>query len=316
MPAAETLPTVRATPCRILSLDGGGAKGFYTIGILKEIEAMIGTPLHEKFDIVFGTSTGSIIGALVALGMSVEEIHKLYRNYVPSIMREKWKSRRSAALIKLAGTVFGERKFDAFRCHVGIVATHWEHERPMIFKTSAAQAHGRTASFKPGFDCTIAQAVTASCSAYPFFRRYFVKTSLGEEPIELVDGGYCANNPTLYAIADAVGPMGKSPSELRIISLGVGNYPEPKRRGLGRFVRMINLVQLLQKTLDTNTKSMEQLRAILFKEAPTVRISETFSQPEMATDLMEHDLSKLDRLYQRGRESFAANESQLRAALL
>jgi len=28
-------------PCRVLSLDGGGAKGFYTLGVLKEIEAML-----------------------------------------------------------------------------------------------------------------------------------------------------------------------------------------------------------------------------------------------------------------------------------
>lgn len=31
-----------SSPLRILSLDGGGAKGFYTLGVLKEIEAMIG----------------------------------------------------------------------------------------------------------------------------------------------------------------------------------------------------------------------------------------------------------------------------------
>jgi Patatin-like phospholipase len=42
---------------RILSLDGGGAKGFYTLGILNEIEAMIGRqPLCERFDLIFGTS--------------------------------------------------------------------------------------------------------------------------------------------------------------------------------------------------------------------------------------------------------------------
>jgi patatin-like phospholipase/acyl hydrolase len=31
---------------RILSLDGDGAKGFYTLGVLKEIEAMLNCPLH------------------------------------------------------------------------------------------------------------------------------------------------------------------------------------------------------------------------------------------------------------------------------
>jgi uncharacterized protein len=31
-------------PCRILSLDGGGAKGFYTLGVLREIEGMVKRP--------------------------------------------------------------------------------------------------------------------------------------------------------------------------------------------------------------------------------------------------------------------------------
>ena len=41
-----------------------------------------------------------------------------------------------------------------------------------------------------------------------------------------------------------------------------------------------------------------------------------FSTPEMATDLMEHNLTKLDILYQRGRESFAAHEDILKEFLL
>jgi patatin-like phospholipase/acyl hydrolase len=69
-------PTSDAT-CRILSLDGGGAKGFYTLGVLKEIEARVG-PLHERFDLVFGTSTGSIIAALICIGRSIDEIHSIY----------------------------------------------------------------------------------------------------------------------------------------------------------------------------------------------------------------------------------------------
>ncbi len=42
----------------VLSLDGGGAKGFYTLGVVAEIEAMLGQPLHTRFDLIFGTSTG------------------------------------------------------------------------------------------------------------------------------------------------------------------------------------------------------------------------------------------------------------------
>jgi patatin-like phospholipase/acyl hydrolase len=47
---SESLAPASAPPCRILSLDGGGAKGFYTLGVLKEIEAVLGRPLCQSFD--------------------------------------------------------------------------------------------------------------------------------------------------------------------------------------------------------------------------------------------------------------------------
>ena len=65
---------------RILSLDGGGAKGFYTLGVLKEIEALTACPLCDKFSLIFGTSTGAILAALLALGRTVDEAHKTTEN--------------------------------------------------------------------------------------------------------------------------------------------------------------------------------------------------------------------------------------------
>jgi predicted acylesterase/phospholipase RssA len=300
-------------PFRILSLDGGGAKGFYTLGVLTEIEGLIGCPLHERFDLVFGTSTGGIIGALIALGYRVEEIHELYKTHVPTVMKKKSAEEKSSALAVLAREIFGERKFDAMKTAVGIVATKWMLETPMIFKASAVQAFGRIGTFSPGFGCTIGDAVQASCSAYPFFERKIVTTDAGDK-IELVDGGYCANNPTLYAIADAVGAMKIAPSDLRVVSVGVGIYPEPKPRPLSKmwFAKYLQSVQLLQKTLEINTQSMEQLRAVLFQNVAAVRISDKFERPEMATDLFEHNLDKLNLLRQQGRASFAVREAQLK----
>ncbi|MDH4212277.1 MAG: patatin-like phospholipase family protein, partial [candidate division WOR-3 bacterium] len=71
--------------CRILALDGGGAKGFYTLGVLKEIEGMLKCPLYKRFDLVFGTSTGAIIASLIALGYEVDQIHELYKKHVPTV---------------------------------------------------------------------------------------------------------------------------------------------------------------------------------------------------------------------------------------
>jgi predicted acylesterase/phospholipase RssA len=302
--------------CRILSLDGGGAKGFYTLGVLREIEGVVGSRLHEKFDLIFGTSTGAIIAALLALGYSVDEIHKLYKEYVPTVMKRKKPAEKSAALRQLAEEVFKDKKFDDVKTRVGIVATKWEIERPMIFKGSVAQAHGRVGTFVPGFGVTIGDAVQASCSAYPFFKRKVVTTAMGDD-VELIDGGYCANNPTLYAIADALIALKVPRENIRAVSVGVGVYPEPKP-GLKMYLakKYLVSVQLLQKTLEINTQSMDQLRDILFKDIQAVRISDTFEKPEMATDLFEHNMHKLNILRQRGAESYASREPLLKQFLL
>lgn len=297
--------------CRILALDGGGAKGFYTLGVLKEIEAMLGCPLYKRFELVFGTSTGAIIAALIALGYEVDQIHDLYKEHVPRVMACKSAAAKTAALQSLAKEVFKEKTFEDVMTGIGIVATRWMTERPMIFKGSVAQAHGRKGTFKPGFGVSIADAVQASCSAYPFFERKIVVTSAGDK-IELIDGGYCANNPTLFAVADATVAMRKERKDIRVVNVGVGIYPDPKPGFLMRIAKKWLAVQLLQKTLEINTQSLDQLREILFKDIATIRISDTFERPEMATDLMEHNLDKLNILRQRGSESFAVREEQLR----
>lgn len=300
--------------CRILSLDGGGAKGFYTLGVLKQVEALLGgEPLATKFDLIFGTSTGAIIASLLALGKPAKEIHTLYKEHVPKIMGVRFKGPRTAALEKLAEDVYGDLKFDAVKTGIGIVTARWREERPMIFKASVAQAHGSHATFKPGFGCTIADAVVASCSAYPFFNRKMITTDDGE--VELLDGGYCANNPTLYAIADAVMALKMDRTQLRVVSIGVGNYPEPRRPIYKRMIFKFWLVQLLQKTFDINTTSMATLAKLLFNDVPMVRINDTYSTPDMATDLMETDIKKLNILFQRGGESYAKHEDELKKLL-
>ena len=55
-----------------LALSGGGAKGFAHVGVLKVLEE-IGLPI----DFITGTSMGSIIGGLYAIGYSVGELEEL-----------------------------------------------------------------------------------------------------------------------------------------------------------------------------------------------------------------------------------------------
>jgi len=147
------------------------------------------------------------------------------------------------------------------------------------------------------------------------FERKTVKTANGDL-VELIDGGYCANNPNPLRNRGCDRCVKKERKDIRVVSVGVGVYPEPKPSFWMRLAkRYLVSVQLLQKTLEINTQSMDQLRDILFKDVPTIRISDTFERPELATDLMEHDLVKLNQLRQRGVASFASREDALKSFL-
>jgi predicted acylesterase/phospholipase RssA len=75
-------------PKRILALDGGGLRGILTLGILEAVERTLrerhdndaGFRLCHYFDLIAGTSTGAIIAAALAIGMSVADITDKYRS--------------------------------------------------------------------------------------------------------------------------------------------------------------------------------------------------------------------------------------------
>lgn len=55
-----------------LALSGGGARGFAHVGVVKALSDI-------KFDVITGTSAGSIVGGALASGMTIDEIEKMAR---------------------------------------------------------------------------------------------------------------------------------------------------------------------------------------------------------------------------------------------
>jgi hypothetical protein len=87
------------TPKRILSLSGGGIRGILTLEYLAVIEDMLRTRsgrrdlvLSDYFDLIGGTSTGSIIAAALACGFSVEKLQTLYRQIGGAVFKTSIKS--------------------------------------------------------------------------------------------------------------------------------------------------------------------------------------------------------------------------------
>ena len=63
--------------------------------------------------------------------------------------------------------------------------------------------------------------------------------------------------------------------------------------------------------LEASSNTIDTFRSLLFGDIRTLRISESFADPTYRTDFMESDATKLKRIYQLGRRSFAKNEAAL-----
>lgn len=63
-----------------LCLSGGGAKAFAHIGALKALEEE-----NIKFDYLAGTSSGSIVATLYAIGYTTDEIYNIFKKYASKI---------------------------------------------------------------------------------------------------------------------------------------------------------------------------------------------------------------------------------------
>ncbi|AIK96797.1 patatin-like phospholipase family protein [Candidatus Odyssella acanthamoebae] len=61
--------TTPLTKFRILSLDGGGIRGFLECIFLSHLSHLTGKPIHELFDMIIATSTGTLIAA----GLTIEK---------------------------------------------------------------------------------------------------------------------------------------------------------------------------------------------------------------------------------------------------
>jgi uncharacterized protein len=108
-------------PRKLLAIDGGGIRGVLSLMILDKIEKLLieeskreDYRLADYFDYVSGTSTGGIIAAGIAMGMSVTEILAFYvdngakMSDKASIIRRLQYQYKSEPLALQLQKVFGE----------------------------------------------------------------------------------------------------------------------------------------------------------------------------------------------------------------
>lgn len=74
---------------RVLTLDGGGIRGAFSVAFLAELEKEIGKPLYTFFDLIAGTSTGGIIALGLGLGEPCDRLLDFYRYVGPEIFKRR-----------------------------------------------------------------------------------------------------------------------------------------------------------------------------------------------------------------------------------
>ncbi|RCX32807.1 patatin-like phospholipase family protein [Thioalbus denitrificans] len=294
-------------PFSILTLDGGGSRGAFTLGALAEIEAQLGKKLSVHFELMYGTSTGAIIATYLATGYTAKQTFERYMEFIPRVMSCRTTNGRTAALEDVAKEEFGECEFSDARCMLAIVATRTDHRRPLIFKSNAELAQGRKATFVPGFGVPLHECLLASSAAAPFFEKR--KLTIDDVEVEVIDGGFVANNPSMFALIDAERALSIKRQDIRLCAIGTGDFPVKKH--WWDFAKSVWPIQLLEATLESNSNTVEILRKLTFEDVSTVRVNGVYRDTSLATDLLESDPKMLRKLFELGREAFGTQEQAL-----
>lgn len=204
-----------------IAIDGGGIKGLIVTQALTVLEAHLGIPLHQRARLLVGTSTGSIIAAGIASGLSAQELTERYREMGKTIFPNsprKW-------LFPLTRTRYPDAPLhNALQDQFGdqVIGDFWETDPPTdLVITAYDLMENRTRFIKPWkpeyVDWPVVKAVQASCTVPTYFpiveNRY-------------IDGGVGSYaNPCYVAAYEAKECLGWDLADTTLISIGTGRSP-------------------------------------------------------------------------------------------
>ncbi len=235
---------------RILSLDGGGVRGILSLGLLQAVEDILrrrsddpaSFRLCDYFDLIGGTSTGSIIATMLARGRSVSEIQEMYLELAPGVFgraqsygfnRPKFDAKRLEEFIysQLGGIRLGD---SGFRTGFALFTKRLDTGAPWLLSNHPDSLYWETHGGKdlPNKDYPVAGLVRASTAAPYYFEAADVTISKGgefksDEGIFLDGAVGGANNPSLHlfvlaTLADYPFRWTPNSDDLLVVSIGTG----------------------------------------------------------------------------------------------
>ncbi|CAM3826253.1 hypothetical protein GCM10009865_26720 [Aeromicrobium ponti] len=202
---------------KILCIDGGGIRGVFAVSILKALEDELQQPAGDFFDMIAGTSTGSIIASSLTLKKDMANVLKGYESYGKKIFVKQakvglFKSVYSDKYLRrFFRKALGETALSEIQKPLLIPAVDVTHGKPFVHRSNYGHPGNESLSMK------LWDAVLSSCSA-PI---YFPPNNINNSYLS-IDGGLWANNPSLVCITEAMHHFKEDLKNIKILSLGTG----------------------------------------------------------------------------------------------
>ncbi|MBX2806559.1 MAG: patatin-like phospholipase family protein [Hyphomicrobiales bacterium] len=241
----------------VLSIDGGGIRGLISAEILAWLETEIGQPISSCFDLIAGTSSGSVIAGGLAIGpdgnqlVAASDLPEFFTQDGPSIFRPKPFPVVSAIRWLLGPkhniddlrTVLerqaGDLMLSQIRNNILLTAYDMRLGRPVLFQSwlAGGREHQADMNRRSGRglmefcptqcsgdreDFRLVDAMLASTSVPTYFAPVRIPRN-DDEHYALIDGFVFAINPVVSAYFAARRLYGPS-RKVKILSVGTGKY--------------------------------------------------------------------------------------------
>lgn len=216
---------------RIVSFDGGGYRGVYSLRLLQRIQSLRSGVLSQA-DMFAGTSTGGLISLGLAAGHRTGGLLSIYQEQAPTIFKDTFLdditdlgglTGAEYSIDGLVGATKGILGYDSLKIlreksnkHL-LIATYgldlpttvegrsYRMARPKFFSTYSSNDEN-------AFAFEVAAYTAAAPTYFPVYRGY-------------TDGGICTPNPVMAAVTEVVKEAGVPLADIQVLSIGTGLNP-------------------------------------------------------------------------------------------
>ncbi len=210
---------------RILSIDGGGAKAYFTAYAIKKLKEEFDIDLFDYFDLFVGNSSGSVLISMILFDIHPNTIYyqfdaegermfekETFLTTINSPLFAKYSNRvLKEQLNKLFGNITLKDLYKKFNKSFLITATNFNEGKPVIFGSPNIEG------LNPRYQRYLLKEAIISSAAAPFFFSPFME-ELTEDWI--IDGGVWSNNPSLVGLMFATSHFKKNYDEIEMLSFG------------------------------------------------------------------------------------------------